>query len=208
MIKLSFAIPVKDEIIELQALLKILIENKEEQDEIVIQFDSNNGSKMVEEFLRSHSINKNCGFRWHSYKFQNDFSEMKNFLISMCKGDYIFQIDADELVNKDFIFYTKEILKKNPEIEVFALPRVNTVKGITEEHIKKWRWNINELGYINWPDIQFRLFKNNGKIKWRNKVHEILMGYDSYGIFPEELPILHHKDIIKQENQNKLYETL
>jgi hypothetical protein len=208
MIKLSYAIPVKDELIELQTLLKILIETKDEGDEIVIQFDSKNGSKMVEDFLRSHSINKDCGFKWHPYPFEGDFSEMKNNLIKMCNGDYIIQLDADEQIETDFTNFAKIILESNSDIEAFALSRINTVKGITEEHIKKWGWNVNEHGYINWPDPQLRIFKNNGKIKWKNKVHEVLIGYDSYGFFPEELSILHHKDIIRQENQNKLYETI
>lgn len=210
MIKFSFAIPVKDELIELQALLRVLIKNKGEDDEIVIQFDSKNGSKMVEDFLRSHSINKDCGFRWHPYPFEGDFSKMKNNLINMCNGEYIFLIDADEIPNESLINNISFILESNPEVEVFGVPRINIVHGITQEHLLKWRWRLNDLGYINFPDWQFRIFKNNGKIKYKNKVHEQLTGYKTISFFPEtdSFSLIHIKEIERQEKQNELYSKL
>ena len=56
-------------------------------------------------------------------------------------------------------------------------PGVNTVEGLEDKHIQKWRWSINELGWINWPDYQWRIWKNKPEIKWKNKVHEVLDGY-------------------------------
>jgi hypothetical protein len=35
---------------------------------------------------------------------------------------------------------------------MFRVPRVNTVEGITQQHIQQWRWNVNENGWVNWPD--------------------------------------------------------
>ena len=56
---------------------------------------------------------------------------------------------------------------------MLLVPRVNTVEGLTQEHINKWRWNVNENGWINWPDYQTRInkivLKLNGKIKYMNK---------------------------------------
>ena len=63
---------------------------------------------------------------------------------------------------------------------------------------------------VNFPDLQQRIYVNSGVVKWKNKVHEVLEGNDFFGIFPnhEEICILHHKDIKRQEQQNNYYDTL
>ena len=40
--------------------------------------------------------------------------------------------------------------------------------------IKCAGWNVNDKGWVNWPDYQWRIWKNKPKIKWKNKVHEVL----------------------------------
>ena len=93
---------------------------------------------------------------------------------------------------------------------MFLVPRVNTVDGLTQEHINKWRWNVNEKGWVNWPDYQTRIIQNSSKIQWVSKVHEVITGISTKGLLPmeEEWCLYHPKDIEKQEIQNKLYETL
>ena len=206
--KISYAIPVCNELVEIQNLLTQLFEEKKPQDEIVVLFDATNGSGEVESYLRSHSINRE--FSWYRYEFDKDFSKMKNYLTSMCSGDYIFQIDADEIVDPFLLSNLHEILESNPEVEVYLVPRVNTVKGLTEAHIQKWGWNVNEYGYVNWPDYQWRLYKNNKVIKWENQVHERLVGFKALATLPgkPEYALNHHKTIERQEKQNALYDTI
>jgi hypothetical protein len=102
------------------------------------------------------------------------------------------------------------ILESNPDNEVFLVPRVNTVEGLTEQHIKQWQWNVNDQGWVNYPDYQWRVWKNNPDIRWVNKVHEQLQGHKSYALLPaqEELSLYHPKDIKRQEKQNAYYDTL
>ena len=90
------------------------------------------------------------------------------------------------------------------------VPRVNTVKDLTQEHIDKWRWNVNKNGWVNWPDYQTRILQNVPHIKWENKVHEVLLGHKTQSALPaeEEWCLYHHKHIDKQELQNKFYDTL
>jgi hypothetical protein len=87
------------------------------------------------------------------------------------------------------------------------VPRVNTVKGLTQEHIQKWGWNVNEKGWVNWPDYQWRILKNIPEIKWVNKVHEKLDGFKTYAPLPEigELALRHPKTIERQEKQNNIF---
>ena len=206
--KISYAITVCNEIIEIQRLVSFLLEYKRQQDEIIILYDSKNGSKQVEEYLRSKSVNTK--FMWHKGPFEGHFADWKNKLTSLCLGDYIFQIDADEIPNEILLSNLPGILESNPDNEVFLVPRVNTVEGLTQEHITKWRWNVDEKGKVNWPDYQWRIWKNKPDIRWKNKVHEVLEGFSTYAALPaqEELALVHPKDIKRQEKQNNYYDTL
>jgi glycosyltransferase involved in cell wall biosynthesis len=126
-----------------------------------------------------------------------------------CSGKYIFQIDADELPNVDLLDMLPGILEANPEVDVYLVPRINTVSGITEEHIQEWRWRV-EGDRINFPDYQWRIYKNIPTIKWVNKVHERLDGFKIYSTLPaqDEFCLLHPKTIERQEKQNEFYNTL
>jgi|TARA_R110000823_G_scaffold160004_1_gene291399 hypothetical protein len=208
MIKISYAIPVCNEHIEIQRLLTFLLKHKRHQDEIIILFDSKNGTPTVKNYLHSKSVNND--FIWFPYEFDGHFANMKNKLTTQCSGDYIFQIDADEIPNEILIENIPAILSENPDNEVYYVPRVNTVSGLTPEHIKKWNWNVDAEGRVNYPDYQMRIYKNNGEIKWRNKVHEVLENHKSFSALPsmEELSLYHPKDIKRQEKQNSYYNTL
>ena len=206
--KISYAITVCNEAIEIQKLVTFLLENKRTEDEIVILFDSKNGSKGVEQYLRAKSVNSE--FAWHAGEFDNHFADWKNKLTSLCSGDYIFQIDADEMVTEVLLGHLPSILENNPDNEVYLVPRVNTVSGLTQEHIDKWRWNVDDEERINWPDYQWRIWKNKPEIKWVNKVHEKLEGFKTYAPLPAhtEMALIHPKDIKRQEKQNEYYSKL
>jgi hypothetical protein len=135
---------------------------------------------------------------------------MKNKLSSLCSGDYIYQIDADEMLSIEGLTLVPQIIENNSTIEVYRVPRINTVEGLTPEHIQKWGWNLNDKNWINFPDLQWRIYKNHPDIKWKNKVHEILEGYERYSELPynEELCLIHEKTIERQEKQNEYYDTL
>ena len=205
--KISYAITVCNEFIEIQLLVKFLVENKRSQDEIVILYDEVNGNKNVEEFLRAKSINGE--FIWHKAPFKNHFAEWKNHLTNLCSGDYIYQIDADEMISHYVLDNLPEILQHN-NVDVFKVPRINKVEGLTQEHIDKWGWGVNEKGWVNFPDYQWRIYKNNDKIKWVNKVHEILTGHKTMSYLPSEMEwcLVHNKTIERQEKQNELYSKL
>ena len=128
----------------------------------------------------------------------------------MCNGDYIYQIDADELPPKYLLENLSYILKANENVDVYRVPRINTVQGLTQEHVQKWGWRVDKKGWVNFPDYQWRIYKNDSNIKWVNKVHEILTGFETMSQLPteEEYCLLHDKTIEKQEKQNAYYDTL
>ena len=205
--KISYAVTVCNELVEIQRLIPYLVANKQTNDEVIVLFDSKNGSNSVESFLKEKSINDE--FNWFFYSFDGHFANMKNRLTAMCKGDYIYQIDADEMPNEYIFKILPQVLQQN-DVDVLLVPRINTVKGLTQQHIDKWGWRVNEHGWVNFPDYQWRIYKNNSKIQWKNKVHEVLEGYKTMSHLPteQEWCLIHKKDIKRQEMQNAYYDTL
>lgn len=206
--KLSYAITVCNEFVEIQKLVNFLRENKRQQDEIVILYDQKNGNEEIATWLTKQNKFPNVQF-WRGF-FDGHFADWKNKLTEYCTGDYIFQIDADELPTKMLIDNVPNIIENNPYNDVYLVPRINTVEGLTQEHIDRWRWNVNEKGWVNWPDYQWRIWKNKPEIKWVNKVHERLDGFETYAPLPAmwNLALQHPKDISRQERQNAYYDSL
>ena len=204
--KISYAITVCNEFVEIQRLVNFLVKNKRPKDEIVILYDEGNGDPEIEEYLRAKSINGE--FIWYKDKFNNHFADWKNKLASFCSGDYIYQLDADEMISEYAIDNLPMVLQYN-SVDVVQVPRINTVRGLTQQHIDKWGWRVNDKGWVNFPDYQWRIYKNNGDIKWKNKVHEVLEGHKSLSYLPaeESWSLQHPKTIERQEKQNEYYET-
>ena len=207
--KISYAITVCNELEEISCLIPLLKENIRQEDEIVVLLDKPKASQeLLDQLYRYSSAN------WITLKeseFKGHFADWKNELNNLCSGDYIFQIDADEYPNINLIENLPFILENNSETDIFLVPRVNTLyPKVDQNYIKKWGWKMNEKGWIQWPDNQWRIYKNTPEIKWINKLHEILDGYKVYANLPEieEYALYHPKTLERQEKQNNYYNTL
>jgi len=203
--KISYAVTVCNEFVEIQRLLTFLIDRKKPQDEIVVFYDTKNGTTEVERYLNLLGEN----IRRIGYHFDGHFANMKNALTEVCSGDYIFQIDADEIPHEILMDNIHEILESN-DVDIILVPRVNTVEGLTSDHIQKWGWRVDDKGWVNFPDPQWRIYRNSESIRWENKVHEKLVGFETISNLPwaEEFSLYHPKHIERQERQNEYYETL
>jgi len=198
---ISWSITVCNEREEIERLLRILSTSIKMGDEIVVLFDKKNGTTDVEEFLDDQQ-----NINLYKEDFNFNFSEWKNRLTELSTKDYIVNIDSDEYPNRFFLENIHTIIQLN-DIDVISVPRINTVEGLTDSHIREWGWIVNEKGWVNFPDRQMRIYKNNGKIKWINKVHEVLDEYKTISHLPsdEEFCFYHPKTITKQEKQNQTY---
>ena len=208
--KISYAIPVCNEYKEVKYLLEYLAKHKREQDEIVVQCDQGNTTPDVYRVLQEITENGSVSYTLIEFPLNNNFAAFKNNLKDNCSGDYIFQIDADEYPEEYLMKHIDWFIENNPDTDVFWVPRINKVIGLTQDHINKWNWNVNEKGWVNWPDYQTRIIQNSPKIKWQNKVHELIVGASTQSALPteEEWCLYHPKGIKRQETQNELYETI
>lgn len=206
MVTISYAITACNEHEELDRLLEMLTNSIRPEDEIVIQLDK---TATVE--VRSTCFDfGRPNLRVIEFPLNNDFGAFKNNLSKECLKDYIFQIDADEYPHPYLIESLPKIFSYNQNVEVLLVPRINTVTGLTDDHIKRWGWNVNDKGWVNFPDYQWRIWKNKKGIHWINKVHERLDGFKEFSPLPqmEEYCLFHPKDIIRQEKQNQFYNTI
>ena len=216
--KISYCICAHNEAAELEKLLRFLKDNIQEEDEIIIQLDSTYTPEVLEvcnlftNFNHTGDIESQSipNSKWYIFPLNNDFASFKNELINNVTGDVLVQLDADEIPHPYLIENLPTVIEENPEIDMFALPRENFTIGIEDKHLKEWGWNIDEKGRNCWPDLQMRVFRLNRGICWKNKLHEILDGYQTYAALPleEQWSLNHTKSIKKQITQNKFYETI
>ncbi len=207
MVSVSFCITTHNEgAVYIKPLLERLLKHLQPEDEIVVVDDFSTEESTVsvlEEYKDRISL--------HQHALNGDFAAQKNFAKSKCTRDYVFFIDADENLHENLLLTLKEILLNNPTIEMFLVPRINIVQGLTQQHIEKWRWNVNDKGYVNYPDVQTRIVINKPGIEWSGKVHERLVGHSTHAVLPfetEDYCLLHIKDIKRQELQNSFYDTI
>tara|TARA_B100000214_G_scaffold248641_1_gene182674 strand:+ start:2202 stop:2861 length:660 start_codon:yes stop_codon:yes gene_type:complete len=214
---ISYAITVCNEIEEFNKLYPFLRNNINLDDEIIVQQDLDNSSDEDIYNIQSSLIDsggdvfeKKPPTKYIQYPLGNNFSAFKNNLKKHCSKEYIFQIDADELPALELIINLPGILSVNDHVDLFHVPRCNTVFGLTQDHVNKWGWSVNGAGLINWPDWQPRIIKNKPEIKWTLPVHETITGHSSSATLPElrTHSLMHDKRIEKQEKQNAFYETL
>ena len=200
--KISYGITVHNEVDELERLLGNLLVGIEEQDEVVICVDGNH--KGVKDVIELYSIDSRVIH--YNRKLDGNFADHKNSVIEKSSGDYIFHIDADEYPHKTLLQQLPQIVEMN-DVDLIWIPRVNTIEGMTEEHIQRWGWRITENRWVNYPDYQARVFRNHKEIRWTRPLHEHIVGCKTYSHLPplEELSLYHPKTIQKQEQQNLFY---
>ena len=201
--KLTYAIGVCNEHKELTSLLNFLIKTKELTDDINILVDTKKVTdevrKVLEKYQKVISV--------HERDFCGDFSAHRNFHITKCSGDYIFMIDADEIPQEHLIKTIKNYCGKS---DLIFVPRINVCPGYTEHWLKECKFTLNEVGWINWPDYQGRIFKNDSSIRWGKSLHEQVQGAKNpMGL--EQTPknaLWHIKSVEVQDTASRFYESI
>lgn len=103
------------------------------------------------------SIASGCGAKVLKREFDN-FADQKNFAISMARGEWIFSIDADEIVTPELAEEIKEVIGSGTDKCAFKVNRINNMYG-------------KDLLRFSQPDYNIRLFKK-GLCRFVQPVHE------------------------------------
>lgn len=195
--KLTYTIQVCNESRELFSLLNFLQKTIDDEDEVNVVVDTEHTTDKVERVLEHFKERINI------FKRPFDtFRENAQFHIEKANGEYIFGIDADEMPQETLIRNIKSIIEQS-DAEIIAIPRINIHPGSTREFIEKSNFSVNEVGWINWPDFQMRIYKKCDYIKWSDEVHTKLIGSDKVVAVQTDprLALWHIKSIEKQESR-------
>ena len=210
MINITYAITVCNELEEITKLVDFLKDRIKKDDEILIQYDETSVTDPIKSYLTILSQLHTNTIKVIGYPLNNDFASFKNNIKNNASGIFIFQIDADEIPSEYLVENLSEFIEFNKDVDLFFVPRINTVEGLTKTHIKKWKWNVNDKGWVNFPDYQTRIYRRTSEIEWVGKVHERIIGYNTLSILPQEEQycLYHPKQIERQEKQNAYYDTI
>ena len=210
MINVTYAITVCNELEEITKLVNFLHPRIKKEDEILVQYDLDSVTQEVKDYLTILSQLHTNQIKVIGFPLKNDFASFKNNLKNHSNGIFIFQLDADEIPSEYLVESMSEFLEANKDVDLFFVPRINTVDGLTQQHIQKWRWKVDENGWVNFPDYQTRLYRRTSEIQWQGKVHERIVGYNTLSVLPQEerYCLYHHKQIERQEKQNDYYDTI
>ena len=198
---LSYLVTTHNETDCLDELLSKLTSTKKTNHEIVLLDDYSDNPTTISIIEKYKS-----SINFQQKKLQNDYGAHKNYGISLCKGEWIFQIDADELPTDVLLENIDVLLQSNANNETLWLPRLNYFVGVTQTDIEMWGWNYQD-GMINFPDYQSRLYKNLPHIRYERRLHEKVEGYTSYAFIPaqKDIALIHNKTIEKQRETNMKY---
>lgn len=124
-----------------------------------------------------------------SFPWQEDFSAARNYALQMATGDWILSLDADE----ELVWLTsneqplKNLIVQNPTIEAFLLPLDNPISNSGEYN----RYCV------------LRLFKNNGKYRFKGKIHEQISVSKHEVVSIAEEPLIRHNLLVGREHNRK-----
>lgn len=178
--KISYCIPVCNESRELKELLTFLKSHKRPEDEIVVQVDSVNKTPEVDQIVSQYA---NEGLiKLIYFGFKGNFADLKNNLKDQCTGDFIFQLDADEIPNPYLVSVLPTLFKHNPNVDLYLVPRINVVNGLGLNHVQKWRWKITTIeGKTNekvfdtlqpYDKNEYELLKRYNLVEETNRINE------------------------------------
>lgn len=213
--KISYLVTCHNETTTLSKLIYKIGVNKPDWAEIVIIDDFSDNPETVN--LLKEFDSPSQGWFVYQHAFNNDYSAHKNFGNSKCQGEWIFQLDADELPPETLLGDNlRSIIESNPDMELICVPRINDQRGVTKEDAEEFGWRLvylpeyedGKVPLVSWPDYQTRIYKNvPDRIKWKNKLHEVMDGYTQYSALPAELDyaIYHDKTIETARETNRNY---
>jgi len=131
---------------------------------IVVDTGSSDRTKLLAEIF---------GAKFFDFKWNDDFSEARNYSISHAKGDWILVIDADEVISK--LDYNQiRVLLKDKTKAYQIVTRNYTYDRSILGFIENDGFYPEEKGFGWFPTLKVRLFPKSDLIMFEGNVHEMV----------------------------------
>lgn len=132
---------------------------------IVVDTGSSDRTKVIAEVF---------GAKVSDFEWNNDFSDARNYSLSLAQGDYVFVLDADEVFSKRDLNILEKLLMNAGDSAYQFITR-NYVSDI---NLFGWQPNDGrykeEAGTGWFPTLKVRLFLNDERICFKHPVHELV----------------------------------
>ena len=177
--KISFLVTVHNEGdndfgILMEQLFEYLQDNP--KDEIIILDDFSDNKETIDIINRYVYSDPNItsptfNIKHIQHSLNLDFGNHKRHGSEQCKGDFVFQIDADEYFAEDLLYGLKDLVEENPDVELFLVPRINIIRGLTKEHLKRYPWDISKISGLG--DGSAVMDQDSEEFKFLNEYNKI-----------------------------------
>ncbi|MBW2370153.1 MAG: tetratricopeptide repeat protein, partial [Deltaproteobacteria bacterium] len=158
---------------------------------------------------RTKDIAKVFGASVYDFKWSNDFSEARNFSISKASGEWIFVMDADEVVSPlDYADFTRLIRKASSKPVAYAFMTRNYTTDVNQV-----KWIANDGKYpkedagSGWtPSHKVRLFPNDHRVRFEYPVHELVensLKKSDIKIWQCNIPVHHYGKLDQEKSTRK-----
>ncbi len=139
---------------------------------------------------------RSLGAEVHHYRWRDDFSAARNESLRHCRCDWIFVLDADEVVAEEDLDRLSALTDAEKDV---AYRFVTCNYGFNSE-LKGWvPCNPKDpyaRGCPGWhPSTKTRLFRRHPEVRFEGRIHELVMkSLDKLGIprEPSDVPIHHY----------------
>ncbi|MEF2965955.1 glycosyltransferase [Paenibacillus sp. M1] len=161
--KLSVIVPVLNE----ATFVPLYLESVGAYADEIIMADggSTDGTlELIEEYRREYPI-KLFAMRQTGLPYSDDWNEsaVRNFLLDQVTGDWIMNLDIDELMEDRFASALTELMN-NRAVDIYQFPFVNFWKD-------PWTLRVNSPGDERWSNDITRMWRAGRGIRYRDEKH-------------------------------------
>lgn len=144
----------------------------------------------------TREIAHEAGCRVAEFPWCGDFAAARNAALSMCRGQWILVMDADERLAPEDGPVLRELLDGDPAIWYSFVTRTYTYDTRLSDFVYCEPGDPHAHGYWGWyPSVKVRLFANAPENRFVGRVHEVLRCHGAAGhlrVVPCAIPIHHY----------------
>jgi tetratricopeptide (TPR) repeat protein len=146
----------------------------------------------------------------YDFKWLEDFSAARNFSLSKASGDWVFLLDADEVISeRDHRRLRSQIRSAAAGSTAYSIVTRNYTN---DPHQVGWvtndgRYPAEEAGCGWIPTEKVRLFPNHRRIRFEYAVHEMVEpspGREGVNIQKCSVPVHHYGPLVENKKKNKM----